>query len=77
MITDKRLIGKRIELIRCTDQYANIPFGTQGVVTSIDDANTVHVKWDNGMMLGLIYEAGDRWLVISKDSDRESGLEWT
>jgi hypothetical protein len=77
MVKYKNLIGKRIELIRCTDQYATLPSGTQGVVTSVDDAGTIHVKWDNGVMLGLIYEAGDRWLVISKDSDRESGLEWT
>jgi ferredoxin len=60
MTRDKDLIGKRVELLRCTDEYTKIPMGTQGVVTSVDDANTVHV------MLGLIYEAGDRWLVIGK-----------
>jgi hypothetical protein len=68
MTRDKDLIGKRVELLRCTDEYTKIPTGTQGVVTSVTDAEgenvAVHVKWDNGCMLGLIYKAGDRWIVL-------------
>jgi hypothetical protein len=48
------LIGKRIEMIHCTDQYSPIPQGTQGTVDMVDDMGTVFVDWDNGSTLGLI-----------------------
>lgn len=36
------------------------PIGTQGVIKCIDDAGTIHVKWDNGSYLGIVLEAGDK-----------------
>ncbi len=47
-------IGKRIQLIRTTDQYTTIEPFTLGTVTYIDDVGTIFVDWDNGSSLGLI-----------------------
>jgi len=30
------------------------PAGTEGTVTFIDDAGTIHMRWDTGSSLGLI-----------------------
>ena len=48
-------VGTRIELISMEDSQA-IPSGTKGTVTCVDDAGTIHMKWDNGRTLGLIPE---------------------
>jgi hypothetical protein len=53
-------VGKRVRLIRCTDDYTSNPPGLEGTVTFVDDTGTVHVRWDNGSTLGLI-PGVDRW----------------
>jgi len=58
------LVGKRIRLERCCDVYTSLKPGAIGTVSSVDDAGTVHVNWDTGHQLGLIWSAGDRWTVI-------------
>ena len=45
--------GTRVRLIYMNDARAVDP-GTEGTVDHVDDAGTVHVKWDNGRGLGLI-----------------------
>lgn len=59
------LIGKRVRLQYTNDPYTDLRQGDEGVVDFIDDAGTLFVKWDSGSGLGLIAEAGDRWVVIS------------
>ena len=44
--------GTRIELIHMDDKWA-VAKGTRGTVTQVDDAGTIHMKWDNGRTLGL------------------------
>ena len=46
--------GTRIELIAMDDPYAPIPSGTRGTVVHVDDASTIHMKWDNGRTLGVV-----------------------
>lgn len=58
------LKGKRIRLIRCTDPYTKLAPGEEGVVTLVDDFGTVHVKWDCGSSLGLIYRE-DVWEEVA------------
>ncbi|MBE6107376.1 MAG: DUF4314 domain-containing protein [Erysipelotrichaceae bacterium] len=46
--------GTRLECI-CMDDFQAVPPGTQGTVTHVDDMGTIHMHWDNGSSLGLIY----------------------
>ncbi len=49
-------IGCRVELIyMSTSYYTSINPGTQGTVDSIDDKGTIHVFWDSGHLLGVVY----------------------
>lgn len=47
--------GTRVELVRMDDPYTKIPEGTKGTVMVVDDTGTIHVKWDNGSSLGIVY----------------------
>lgn len=46
--------GTRIELIFMDDPHAPVPSGTRGTVVHVDDASTIHMKWDNGRTLGVV-----------------------
>jgi len=52
--------GDRVRLVRCTDRHTRLTPGALGVVSYVDDVGTVHVQWDDGHTLGMVYEAGDR-----------------
>ena len=58
------LIGRRVELVRCTDEYTKLSPGERGTVSSVDDMGTVHVVWDNGSRLGLVL-GEDEYLVLN------------
>lgn len=45
--------GTRIELQHMEDPQP-VPDGTRGSVAYVDDAGTIHMKWDNGRTLGLV-----------------------
>jgi len=47
--------GTRIMCDLCTDPYHPIESGATGTVSNVDDIGTVHVRWDNGRGLGLVY----------------------
>lgn len=47
--------GTRVELIEMNDTYRPMPEGLQGTVTCVDDTGTIHVNWDNGSSLGVVY----------------------
>lgn len=49
----KFLPGVHVELIKMDDPYVNIPKGTKGVVTNVDDIGTIHVDWETGNHLGI------------------------
>lgn len=44
----------RVKLISMNDPYAP-PTGTEGTVEFVDSMATVHVAWDNGSHLGVVY----------------------
>jgi hypothetical protein len=48
------MVGDRVELVRCTDQYTRLEPGSRGTVRLVDSTGTVHVDWDSGSTLGLI-----------------------
>lgn len=47
-------IGAKVELVKMDDAQAP-PVGTMGVVEFIDDMGTIHVEWENGSSLGVVY----------------------
>ena len=47
-------IGTKVELHHMDDPQAP-PSGTVGEVIFVDDIGTIHVKWETGSSLGLIY----------------------
>lgn len=59
------LVGRRVRLVSCSDPYTRLQPGAEGTVTLVDGVGTVHVRWDDGHQLGLIHEAGDRWVVLA------------
>ena len=55
--------GTRIQLDHMDDPYHPVASGTIGTVKFVDDAGTIHVKWDSGSSLGLCPEC-DSFHVI-------------
>lgn len=55
--------GTRIKINEMNDPYHPVPSGTLGTVNRVDDAGTIHMKWDNGQSLGLIDEEDDFTVV--------------
>lgn len=53
-LRDKYPKGTRV-ILRWMDDVQAPPAGTPGTVISVDDAGTVHVAWDNGSTLGVVY----------------------
>ena len=47
--------GTRVELVELNDSYRQIEKGTRGTVSCVDDTATIHVDWDNGCHLGVVY----------------------
>ena len=47
-------VGTRVRLIQMDDSQA-VPSGILGTVDHIDDDGQLHMKWDNGRTLALIY----------------------
>lgn len=46
--------GCRVMLDQMEDRQAP-PVGTLGTVVHVDDIGTIHVKWDTGSSLGVVY----------------------
>lgn len=59
--------GTRIELVFMNDARSVAP-GTKGTVRHVDDMGTIHVDWDNGRRLGLIYDE-DEFNVLENEDD--------
>lgn len=57
--------GSIVELISMDDPYSKLTCGDRGTVRCVDDTGTVHVSWDKGGSLGLIY-GEDEYRLIKK-----------
>ena len=79
MIIDKKIVSKIKEMFKPGDtvqlEYMNDkqapPPGTKGEIKYIDDFGTIHVAWENGSSVGLIFPV-DNFKVISR-KDEEDG----
>lgn len=47
-------VGCRVTLVTTGDPLTDLAPGIGGEVMFIDDAGTIHVRWDNGSTLGVI-----------------------
>ena len=47
--------GTRVMLIRMSDPYTNLRQGDRGTVSMVDDIGTIHVNWDRGSSLGIVF----------------------
>ena len=47
--------GTRVMLIRMSDPFTNLRPGDRGTVTVVDDIGTIHVNWDRGSTLGVVF----------------------
>ena len=48
--------GSRVELTHMDDPYnRTLQEGCLGTVVGVDDAGTIHVSWDCGSSLGVVY----------------------
>lgn len=55
--------GTRLRLLGTTDLYTELRPGALGTVSFLDALGTVHMRWDSGSTLGLVY-GEDRWEVV-------------
>lgn len=60
----RELVGRRIRLVSTNDPWTKLRSGDEGVVVYVDPTGTVGVRWDSGSGLGLVEEAGDRFVII-------------
>ena len=56
--------GARLKLINLSDNFSKLKAGEVGTIKKVDDMGQIHVNWDNGLQLALIY-ALDDFVVIS------------
>ena len=47
--------GTRVMLIRMNDPYTKLRRGDRGTVIYVDDVGTIHVNWDCGSSLGVVF----------------------
>ena len=48
--------GCRVELVQMNDPYSNsLKPGCKGTVVFVDAIGTIHVAWDCGSSLGIVY----------------------
>jgi hypothetical protein len=47
--------GTKVRLVRMDDPYTKLTPGAIGTVSFVDDIGTVHVNWDCGSSLGVVF----------------------
>lgn len=68
-VPQKSLEGRRVRMLICKDAHTKLVPGDEGVVTLVDSLGTVHVDWDNGIKLGLMWAEGDRWTIVPNNQE--------
>ena len=79
---------KKVEMLRqrypegtriCLDSMDNdprpIPPGTKGIVQFVDDAGTLHCKFDNGRMLGVIPDVDQFHKIDQEQAQNDTQTE--
>lgn len=64
--------GTRVKLDRMDDPYCTILMpGDEGTVDFVDDAGTIHVSWDCGSSLGVVYGEDKCHRVSEKEGGKK------
>lgn len=64
--------GCRVKLERMENEPHAPPVGMLGTVMNVDDMGTIHVNWDNGSGLGVVYGVDRCRRVREDDNQTES-----
>ena len=64
--------GCRVELVRMDDPYREMPPGLRGTVEGVDDSGSIHVHWQNGSSLAVVY--GEDYAVRIEDGEVTVGM---
>ncbi len=67
--------GTRVELVAMDDPYSMLRPGDRGRVASVDDSGTIHVRWDSGSGLGIVYGV-DQVKRVGNTIKYEIGLDF-
>ena len=54
------------DFVLCLDDFCNLKKGDKGTITGVDDIGQIHVNWDNGSTLALVY-GEDRFIASSPE----------
>ena len=67
--------GTRVELIHMDDPYNRklVP-GCKGTVLCVDDMGTIHVSWDIGSSLGVVYGEASCRIIDQDENAPENGV---
>lgn len=65
--------GTKIRLRNMEDPYP-VPEGTLGIVEHVDDAGTIHMRWENGSSLGLVVGEDD-FEIVSPAPSKSYGFD--
>jgi hypothetical protein len=55
MLRETYPAGTRVRLVKMDDPWSKLKPGDEGTVTAVDDIGTIHVSWDCGSSLGVVY----------------------
>ena len=61
--------GARVMLIRMSDPYTNLRQGDRGTVSFVDDIGSIHVNWDRGSSLAVLF--GEDSVVKIEENELE------
>ena len=61
--------GCRVKLICMNDPYCDLKAGATGTVMHVDDIGTIHVSWDCGSTLGVVYGV-DACTVVNSEGGK-------
>lgn len=67
--------GTRMVLLGTTEIDHPVPIGMRGTVHIIDDQGQMHMKWDNGRTLPLIFEDNFRKLTPEELAEEQKQKE--
>ncbi len=59
--------GCRVELVKMDDPYREMPPGLKGTVEGVDDSGSIHVHWDNGSHLAVVYKEDECRKLYGKE----------